>query len=218
MQDDIVYLEDPRTGLEDYRAILAAILNQAIDDYVILMHPKRRKKKYLQESFLDAVDMFFDDSYRMNNISNEYGEDMSLPDLICALRQTKRPNIEALKSYVVNKAKDHWSSMIESSMSENKEITQNSITDFVSIPQTIQVCGRVYRVFHSKAEENYFIDHDEQTVYLDLKASASTVNFCKALIDVMLHTNGVPLEDEAKKNLAESFYMLLMLNDCFARD
>ena len=218
MSKDIVYLEDPQAGVEDYRAILAAVLNQAIDDYVVLMHPKRRKRKYLQEFFLDAVDMFFDDSYRMNNISNEDGEDMSLSDLICALRQTKRPNIQALRKYVIQKAQDHWSHTLNSMITNDKNGVPNTLTDSITIPQTVQTAGRVYRVFHTESEETYCVDYEEQTIYLNTKVAASHLNFCKALTEIMVENADISIEGEDKQKLSDSFYMLLILNDCFSGD
>ena len=50
--------------VKDYRLLLGHIIKQAIDDYIKLQHPKFRQKKYLHETFLDAVDMFFDPEYR----------------------------------------------------------------------------------------------------------------------------------------------------------
>jgi len=125
---------------KDYRFLLQAVLTKAIDDYVKLLHPKQRKRKYLQEYFLEAVDMFFDDSYLMAYIQNDSGEPMSLKDLVNLSMDSGRGSIEELQEHVVNSALKYW---------------QDKDMNVVNIPETLQVDGHVYHVFHIDEESFY---------------------------------------------------------------
>ena len=120
---------------QDFSTLLKAILRQAIDDYIKLMHPKYRRKKYLQEAFLNAVDMFFDKEYIMLNFENEEGLDMSLRDFLEAILDTKRPDIKKLQDHVVKSAAEFW-----------KEKHMNVL----NIPDTLMVSGYVFKVFHQQ--------------------------------------------------------------------
>ena len=46
-------------ALQDYKKIVAAIIDQSMDEYVKLQHPKYRKKKIHYESFATSIDIFF---------------------------------------------------------------------------------------------------------------------------------------------------------------
>ena len=93
---------------EDYKTIIKAVLRQGMDDYVKLQHPKFRTKKYLQEAFDSSVEMFFDSTYRLLYLLNEYGEPMSLKDMMTAILEDDRVSGKNLQKHLIEEARTFW--------------------------------------------------------------------------------------------------------------
>ena len=188
------------TAKEDWETLLMAILTQAMNDYVKLQHPKYRKKKYLQEAFDSAVKMLFDDTFEFMYLKNEYGDHMSLPDLLSNFISEKNMNLEKLRAHVINDAKLFW---------------ENKLLNVLDIPESFIYDGHVYDTVHT--EEDCKIDYSNKKIHIDKENSNSDNQqvFIKAAVEIMLYHEEIPI---AKKNidiLAKGFFRMLKVNSCF---
>ena len=122
----------------DYKVLLNAILRQAIDDYIKLQHPKFRKKKYLQEAFDSAVDMFFDSEFKFLHVKDPEGNFLSLKDLISSILEDDRLQMDKMKNHVVNEARSFW---------------ETKMVNTLYIPDSFIYDGHVYAVHHSEEED-----------------------------------------------------------------
>lgn len=183
---------------EDFKKLLAAILKQAIEDYVKLQHPKARSKKYLQEAFESAVGLIFDPEYRLAGVQNELGEETSLDDLVTHILNGATADPEELQQYVVDQAKRFW---------ERKKL------HVIDIPETLIMDGAVYEVVQSEQEP--WVDHDDHTIYCDKQtpSRANEETFVVLATEVMTKQASIPCKDPAK--LGKAFYRLLRMNNSF---
>lgn len=188
----------------DYKTLLVAILRQAIDDYVKLLHPRYRRKKYLQEAWQDAIDMFFDSNYRMLRLKNEMGEDMSIKDLIAIVLESEQADISQLQNHVIDEAVAFW---------EDKPVRT------IEIPDTVVVNGHVYYIYHTE-EDSCTTDLDEKTVTLNKnsKDSENEERFIQALMELALHHEDITMSKKNVESLSKAWFRILRLNNCFIGD
>lgn len=187
---------------EDYRRLLEAILRQAIDDYIKLQHPKFRTKKYLEEAFESAVDLFFDSEYRILNVKNESGEDMSLQDLVQEMMESDKDQIEKIKNYVIQEAKTYW---------------ETKLIQTIEIPNTIIFDGHVYTVFHSEDEAE--VDYDEKIIFCDRSGSSEAQErFCQLLTEIVAYHEDLVVSQKALERLGKGVFRMLRMNSCFTGD
>ena len=185
----------------DRKKLLTAVLRHAMDDIVRLMHPKYRRKKYLEEAYQQAIDMFFDSEYRMLKVKDETGEDMSLKELLTTCISNDLASPEALKSHLISETLKFW--------------TEKDVTT-VYIPDSFVVEGHPYRVFH-REDIDYHIDYDDKIVYLN-RDEADTENqerFVIAMVETLLYHTELPVSKKDLPALAKAFYRLMKFNDCF---
>lgn len=184
----------------DFGKLLAAIVRQALDDYIKLQHPKYRKKKYLIEAYDNAVDMFFDDDYRFSAIQNEDGDDMSLRDMVQTALKSDRVEIQKIRDHAIDQAVAFW---------DKKEIRT------VEIPESLQVNGHVYRVQH-QPDPGYKVNYEAKTLFLD-KHSGSTQEECfvAATFEIMLHHEDIVLKKNDVKHISKAWFRMLKINNCF---
>jgi hypothetical protein len=188
------------TAREDWETLLMAILTQAMNDYVKLQHPKYRKKKYLQEAFDSAVKMLFDDTFEFMYLKNEYGDHMSLSDLLSNFISEKNMDLEKLRAHVINDAKIFW---------------ENKLLNVLDIPESFIYDGHVYDTIHT--DDDCEIDYLNKKIYIDKENNNSDIQqvFIKAAVEIMLYHEEIPI---AKKNidlLAKAFFRMLKVNSCF---
>ena len=55
----------------DYIKIIRAVIDNAMTTYIKLQHPANRHRKDSTTSYLEAVDMFFDSSFRFECFKND---------------------------------------------------------------------------------------------------------------------------------------------------
>lgn len=183
---------------DDYKDLLFKIFSQAIEDYIKLQHPSFRDKKYLQESFEAAIDLFFDSEYRFLYLKNELGEDMSLKDMVTILMDNSKADIQKLRDYVISEAVKFW---------------ETKIVRTIYIPETFVHDGHVYLVQHTDNEPK--IDYDDKIIYLNKKHdSLSEEEFLKLAIEILFHHEGIPL-DESTEKIGKALFRMLKINSCF---
>lgn len=184
----------------DSEVLLRHILRQAIDDYIKLQHPKFRQKKYLQEAFQDAVDMFFDPDYRFMHIKNEDGNDMSLPELLKQANYGRQSQSDRLKAYIVKESKIYW---------QNKELSA------LTIPDTMPICGHVYSVIHEDLP-GYRVDYESHDLYLNKQQSSdSEETLIQAVTEILCYHEDLAISRVKREKLGKSLYATLKVNNSF---
>lgn len=184
----------------DFGKLLAAIIRQALDDYIKLQHPKYRKKKYLIEAYEQAVDMFFDDDYRFLAIQNDDGDDMSLRDMVQAALKSNRVDIQKIRDHAINQAVEFW---------DQKQIKT------IEIPESLQINGHVYRVQHHD-EPGYVVDYNNKVLTLN-KQPGSENEEClvAAAFEIMLYHEDIAIKKVSLKRMSKAWFRTLKINNCF---
>lgn len=185
---------------EDYKTLLMAILTQAMNDYVKLQHPKYRKKKYLQEAFDNSVKMLFDDSFEFLYLKNEYGENMSLKDLLSYFITERNLDLQKLRAHVISEAKIFW---------------ENKLLNILEVPESFIYDGHVYDTVNS--DEDVFVDYVDKIIYINKETNNSDTQqaFIKCAVEIMLYHEEIPISKKNIETLAKGFFRMLRVNSCF---
>lgn len=184
----------------DYKTLLNAILRQAMDDYIKLQHPKFRTKKYLQEAFDSAVELLFDSDYKMLYILNEYGEPMSLRDMITMLMDDDRADLEKLKQHVIQEARAFW---------------ETKLVRTLYIPDSFVYDGHVYSVHHTEDPDST-IDFDKKEITLNKKRNSDTEQeFLSSAVDIVFYHEDLPSKKETREKISKALFRMLKINSCF---
>jgi hypothetical protein len=189
---------------KDVVVLCTNILRQAIDDYSKLAHPNQRKKKYLEEAYQNAVNMFFDQTYRLIAFKNENDQDMSLEDFVKTILESDRVDLDKLRKHVVDQAIEYWNT---------KEVNT------LIIPSSVYINGHVYQTSHSE-DDTYQVDYDEKTIYLnrDDSNSENQEMFVKAVHEIICYHEEIVISKQQRDILARGWFRTLRLNNCFVGD
>ena len=189
----------------DWKILLNAILRQAIDDYVKLQHHKFRKKKYMQEAFDSAVDMFFDSEFKLLHLKNEEGDFMSLKDLISSILEDNRLEMDKMKEHVVTEARAFW---------------ETKMVNTIYIPESFIYDGHVYSVLHSEDEERPVIDFDLKTLTLNKKIqdSENQQRFVESAVKIVCYHEDLAISQKNLDKIGNGIFKMLRINSCFSGD
>lgn len=179
----------------DYKILLGAVLRQAMDDYVKLFHPRTRSKVYLQEAFDNAVGLFFNPDYRLENIWDQEGNNISLVGMIKEVSGLSSFDLKLLRQHLASQAKDYWG---------------KRLVDSIEVPDTLVLPnGYVYRVVHAYRVE---VDRDNLVIYCSREDTPKAKEeFFQVLLELLLENYDVSTE------LGKAFYRLLSMNNCFIK-
>lgn len=188
------------TAEEDYKALLMAILTQAMNDYVKLQHPKYRKKKYLQEAFESSVKMLFDDSFEFLYLRNENGDNMSFKEMLSYFISEKNMDLQKLRVHLIKEAKTFW---------------ENKLLNVLEVPQSFIYDGHVYDTVHSPDDSS--VDYVEKIIYINKENDNSDTQqaFIKCAVEIMLYHEEIPISGKNIEKLAKAFFRMLRVNSCF---
>lgn len=183
----------------NYKILMQKILLQALDDYVRLQHPKQRRKKYLQEAWLSAVDLIFDPTYEMQ-IKNLEGHSMTLKDVVEAAYGASEMPLNALKTYVVKEASSYWSDQ------------QMSV---IKVPTELIVDNTVFTVIYKNIENLYELDADKYQLVINAQATEN--NKQKAIIAATISysclTQNISLSDEEISRISDTLFETIKMNE-----
>jgi len=197
-------MTNPSNGIpeepEDYKRLLFAIIRQASDDYIKLQHPKFRNKKYLQEAFSSAVELFFDPSYRLLHLKDNFDDDLSLKDLVSHLMDDDRSDLQLLQKHLIQQADQFW----------NQKYMRT-----IEIPENFIYAGHVYSVYHFRKKKPE-VDFQKKEIYINKKIPSSEKDFLSiALLVVSKHEDMDKELLPMKNKLSESLFKMLKVNSCF---
>lgn len=190
----------PLTDEHDWRILLSHILRQAIEDYVKLQHPTWRKKKYLHEAWLDAVEMLFNPDYRFSQIQNDDNKDMSLNDFLQSMMQVEYVDSKKLQEYAIKQAERYW---------EQKQV------DTLAIPDHVLVSGNVYTLLHTDTTD-YSIDYDKKTIHLNREPTEiNQRTLMAASLELVCFHSDISIAKIKRQELQVALFDLLKINNTF---
>jgi hypothetical protein len=174
-----------------------AILDQSMSDYVKLQHPKYRSKKYLEESFLYSVCMFFDETYTFLHFFNEDGTNQNVLEFISSAMSRNIKTLEPMQKHLKAKSIQHW-----------KDKYMKTFT----IPQYIVFQGNVYNLLMSKKEK---IDYKKYEIHFDKQNENAEKNFLKLFVEIANKEFNIKLTKKQKKEVTESIFDLIKMNKLY---
>jgi len=184
----------------DYIRLIKAVVENAITDYCKLQHPKNRNKKYLEEGFLSAIAMFFDEDFEFLAFTSFLDDKKSLKtkDLLKILLKTNKVNMEKTKQHVIENSMTYW--------------FEKNFND-INIPSNIVIAGKVY-FLHQYLEEP-FVDYENNKIYIDRKKLGSDRDFFKLCLKILLKEANININEDSFQILFKYFYLFLKVNDAF---
>lgn len=199
--DSLFQIEgDDATEMDDRSKLFYHIIYQALEDYTKLQHPSMRRKRYLEEAFCHANDMFFDETFQFLQITNDDGQHMGFQEMLTELFAHTVP-IKRLQEYLVTTAKEHW---------------EGRALNTIKIPENVIMDGHCY-VVNQEVDEEPHIKFDEKIILLD-KTQTDSYNqeeFCRLLIQIVCLHEEVPMSKSNMDKLGRGLFRMLRLNDCF---
>lgn len=187
---------------QDLKRLMHAILKQAMDDYIKLQHPITRKKKYMQEAFDSAVEMFFDSEYSFMYVKDEEDNMMSLKDLVYELMGDDRVQVDKIKDHVINSARTFW---------------ENKFVNTIDIPDSLVFDGHVYSVYHTDDNDEANIDFKNKilTVNKDSSCSENQQQFIQMCMKIICYHEEYKISASVIDKLGNSVFKLMKMNSCF---
>lgn len=185
----------------EYKAILKAIIDNGIIDYVKLQHPNNRKKRYLQEAFITSVAMFFDKSYVLGIASKVDGTILNLESALQIVMDGQLPSVKKAQEHVISESIEYW----------YEKHFQNLL-----IPKNITIAGKVYFVFYEETETPY-INKEKHLLVLNKKSKTVDREFTNLCLNLILEELEIDLSNYDLENFNKLFYLFLKVNGCFAQ-
>lgn len=185
----------------DYEVLARAVFSQAWTDYIKLQHPRSRKKNHAREAFLDAVDMFFDETYLFMCFKDELENHMNLEDLLRIFYRGKTFDVSLLQERLAEEAVAYW---------EKKRMRT------IEIPEQVVVHGYVFEVILGDVE-SFLIDFDERTITLDFQLDKleKQKQFARALMRCVAYYEGGKYPGQFLDKLSDRWLAMLKVNNCF---
>jgi hypothetical protein len=184
----------------DYIRLIRAVVENAMTDYCKLQHPKNRNKKYLEEGFLSAIAMFFDDDFEFLAFTSfdDDNKPLKTKDLLSILLKTKKVSMDKARQHIIDNSIDYWF---------NKNFND------IQVPSKITIAGKVYFI-HNYTKEA-FVDYQNNKIYLNIKKIGIDRTFLKICLEIILKESSIELEKEKLELLFKYFYLFLKINDAF---
>lgn len=184
---------------EDYRQLIKAVIETAIVDYTKLQHPLNRNKKYLDEGFLSAIEMFFDENFRFESFTSIENEiPLSTEDMLCIMVNSNEVNMKETRQHVIDESINYW-------------WTKNFHD--IKVPSKIVVYGKTWFVHNAQKQH---IDYDKNQIYLPLKSNKADRVFFDCILKIILAEANLNISDKDFKKLHKIFYLFLKVNNAFA--
>lgn len=185
---------------EDITRLAVEVFNQGVIDYVHLIHPSKRTKTYLFESYLEAIDLFWDPHYRLDFFLNEDNDPMDLEEFLKLAADRERVDIESLYGYLAQAITVHWSDLF---------------MDTIHIPHVLTICEVPYYVYQS--DTTWFkIDYEKRIIHMRKQASnESGIALLGAVLEIICFHRDLKISIQNRKVMAEALYMVMKLNNNF---
>jgi hypothetical protein len=183
---------------DDYKRLVKAVIDSGIVDYVKLAHPKNRNKKYLTQCYLNAVDMFFDDNYKLKAFVSFLDETpFTTRELISILLSTPGVSMPKARQHVIDQSNEYW--------------WKKHFND-IPLPSSISIFGKTY-FLHTASTTH--IDYQKNQIFLPLKDVNADRIFFKLCLEIILREADISLDEKTFNKLHKIFYLFLKVNNAF---
>jgi hypothetical protein len=184
----------------DYIRLIKAVVENAITDYCKLQHPKNRNKKYLEEGFLSAIAMFFDEEFEFLAFTSFLDDNKSLKteELLKILLKTNKVSMEKTKQHVIENSMTYW--------------FEKNFND-INVPSSIVIAGKVY--FLHQYLEKPFVNYETHKIYINRKKLGSDRDFFKLCLEILLREAEIVIDEDSFEKFFKYFYLFLKVNNAF---
>lgn len=187
----------------DYQRLAVEVFRQALDDYKRLQFPSMRSRKYMHETWLEAVDMFWDPEYRLEAFTDDNKAPMDLRNFMMLASDRSNLDIEALYKYLKQESFTYW---------------ENKLAYTMSTPDVIMVCEVPYNILHSE-QPSYRIDYDTRTIFVDKRQTdLGQENFITAILEIICFHEDIRMAASARKIIGAVLTRTLKRNGHFIAD
>ena len=185
----------------DYQYLAQLVFKTAVNDYLHLQHPNKRKRKHNQVAFETACDMFFDDSYLFKHFQDEWGKDITLQQFVGIATDDEYQDLETLREWLIQESLVYWA----------RQDVQT-----IEIPSEIVIEGHVYHIEHRTMPET-LVDYKTKIIVLnkDSKDSENQERFMEAVMFLLLHHTEIKIPGKTLTSLSKAFFRTLRINSCF---
>lgn len=195
-QDSIIqyFVED------DYKRLLKAVFDSAMVDYIKLQHSNNRNKKFLEESFKNSVDMFFDNSYRFEHFQDTKTQtkNLSFKQFMECYLDTTNINIKKIQNHIQEESIAYW---------WDKNFHN------LEVPDRITIAGSVWTIINSP--NNQYYDLENRRIYCSKDKIDSDKDFLKICLKILCQFSNIKMQDEHFELFFKMFYLFLKINSPF---
>lgn len=184
----------------EYKAIVKAIIDNALVDYVKLQHPNNRKKKFLQNAYINSIALLFDNSFKFDFSSQYTGDLLKLDEALAMLMDGQLASIPKTRQHVISETVEYW--------------TEKHFQDLI-IPKTVNVCGYVYFIRYLEVEKSY-VDKEKFLIVLIKNSKDNDRYFVKHVLDLILYQVNIEINKSEALELQKYIYLFLKINGCFS--
>ncbi len=198
--------ESTKENFEDYFAeddlkrLVKAVFESSLVDYIKLQHSKNRNKKFLEESFANSVNMFFDDSFRFEHFQDfeTQTKNLNFLELMELFLNTKNIKIENVHEHISKESINYW---------WDKNFHN------LEIPTHITIAGIVWTIVNSPSQT--YIDQSNKRIYCPIKHINSDKKFLNVCLRLICEASDLNIKDEDFEKLFKVFYLFLKINSPF---
>lgn len=185
---------------DDLKRLIKAVFESSLVDYIKLQHSKNRNKKFLEESFANSVDMFFDDSFRFEHFQDleTQTKNLSFLELMECFLNTKNIKIENVHEHIAKESINYW---------WDKNFHN------LEVPTHITISGIVWTIVNSPSQA--YIDHSNKRIYCPVKQIDSDKKFLTLCLRLICEAADLNIKDEDFEKLFKVFYLFLKINSPF---
>lgn len=180
----------------DYIKIIRAVIDNAMTTYIKLQHPLNRHRKDSMSSYLEAVDMFFDKTFRFEHFKNESGNHMTTKELLSKSIDNQPVNMKKAQTHVVEQSIEYW--------------WEKHFHDF-KVPETFVIAGKLWKIKNSP--QNKSIDTDNCIIYMPTKDLNADRIYIQLVLQILCYESGIEIQEFEKFH--KYFYLFLKVNNAF---
>lgn len=185
---------------QDYKDLIKAVVDNAIVDYIKLQHPSNRNKKYLEEGFLSAIHMFFDEDYVFEAfLSPNEDKNLTTKDLLSIMIGSNNTSVQKAQEHAITESINYW--------------WDKNFHD-LKIPSKVTILGKVWFIHYSELLK---VDHDKLKIYLPIKKVGSDRLYIRAVLEIILKELDIVFDTSKFDDLLKAIYLFLKVNNAFPK-
>lgn len=185
---------------EDIQKLMGEIFKNAVDDYTKLQYYPNRDKKYLHETWLTSVAMFFDEDFRFEAFVDIHENPMTIQEFIGQVMDQNNFSIKRLQKFLDKTSYEYW-------------LKKN--THSVHLPDTLVIGGEVWGIEH---DLDVAVDYPSRYLYTDRTVhDASAIKGFELIAEILLSKASIKASVEQARTLGQLLFMLIKMNNNFLK-